>query len=56
MIKIIKLAKIIDHYEIIRKDWEFVLQARDWMKTLPVFKSLPHFMWYFITWYFLIVP
>ena len=30
--------------------------ASDWLKTLPVLKMLPGFMWYFITWYWLILP
>lgn len=51
-----KMFLLIDYWGMIRKDWEYVVQAREWLKTLPILKSFPNFMWYLITWYSLILP
>ena len=45
----------IDYFGILRKDWEYVKMAREWLKTLPVLRSLPSFMWPIITFYSLIM-
>ena len=54
--KMWKVFVIIDYFGFLRKDWEYVVKARDYLKTLPVFRSLPNFMWYLITWYSLLMP
>ena len=51
-----QLFLIIDYWGWLRKDWEYVQYARDWLKTLPVLNMFPNFMWYFITWYSLLCP
>ena len=50
------LFTYIDHFGWLRKDWEMVQNAKEYMAQLPVLNMLPNWYMNIIAWYCLIMP